>query len=659
MYQKNIITCLWLLLAAWLLWSNAADILGWCSAWISPLVPTRVSSVVRAVSPESIRSLGLGTNSWVLFFCQLGRGVALLLNTVLIYGKSMLYQISNILISLSITVKLFLIVTLYPVMYNYSITWKVLWWCLAPVRYTLYYSYVYPWKLLFRGIGRVCDKIHAGYEWCASRPEYMRDWWNGKLSVETNLETGKPVRMSLSEKMDRIIQLLSSNGRILEARQDGSDFFEAESWPKGLVLVRNKFGHSIGMGFLVRLSGNWCLVTAAHVALKCRQGFILSAGLDSKEHEDKKIVQKHVQIDGEQELISTSSMDYVAIKVPADINSKLGVSKVKMAKTPSEGSVISVYGYVGGKFVKALGTIGPQAANMGFAHFASTIGGFSGTPIYRDGLIVGIHSRVDGKQNNYGLSLDFLLGELEEASTWSDPASKRQMRTQEEFDEELDYFKKGSVSWNIGSTYFVGASSKETWTKNRLAQGAKPSRLMDFDWSDETPMDYFEAMDMSVFPRSETPALENTGDNNTTTSTEEADKKTETICESAATSTSSTPEEKATLESQPEKKKKRSRRSKAGNGPKQESTPSETVLESTPENSDGPSGSPTLVVELGSKPKSWTQAYTQELVRLAGIAAGAGRMNQEELSSAAKAAADLAFPRETSNASASSSKTTL
>jgi len=432
------------------------------------------------------------------------------------------------------------------------------------------------------------------------------------------------------DRLDEILVLLRKQ-TLYEAKQNGSEFIESDKWPKGLVVVRDNIGQAKGMGFLAIFGGKLHLVTAAHVAILCKRGMILSAGIDT--------LQKHVELLAGAEIGLHSTTDIVAIVVPANTASKLGVSKVKLGKTPSQGKAITTFGYVKGKFVSSLGVMGKPAAFMGFEHGCSTLCGFSGTPIYKDEVIVGIHSRSDGLQTNFGLSLDFLVESLES----SDYDSARHMRELDEF-EELEN-KTATWQWGQQSPRRGYSTDKSFAVDTEHFRSWNAATLGTFDWMDETPMNF---EDVPRFAKLESVFRNgpNLGANNTSSGTQAQTNSTQTTSADVVVSTSSTPEAKETPVSRRRRNRKKSKRSKAGNGLEEESKLSSTVLETTAGVSGSENGNQAQTEKNGSEPKSWTQAYTQELLnRIGGLGRVATFYELEEMVKRSREAASQRFPR--------------
>lgn len=469
-------------------------------------------------------------------------------------------------------------------------------------------------------------------------PALFMAWLLGNWATETTLPEGpKVVKLGLMDKLDEILRLLRAQ-TTLEARQAQSEFVEAEVWPKGLVLIRDHRANSIGMGFITVIENKHLVITAAHVLSRCTRGLILSAGC---------VQQKHVTITQDAKLVLKTSSDIVGFEVPPNTMATLGVSKVKLGQTPSQGLPVSVFGFFKGQFVSALGVMGKPTRGFYFQHGCSTIGGFSGTPIYKDGVIVGIHSRASGSQENYGLSLDFLITKLEskdydgarhmrEVEEW-DPDFYLDMsnREQEDIDADVDDFQ-----WEFEKRAGRRARTTEkTWMQTpNLASlfTEENNRISGFNYvdSERYQMEHAPSVSAGKLPVfHERPS--HSGAQPTTNGSRTPKKEETTTSTESENLTSSTQEEKVTPENPPKKKKKKSKSSKPGNGQRAQSTPSEAPSGNTPPASTSDPGNPRKKASSGSGPKSWVQVYTQELLRLRGT--GVGLDQEEEMTLAALA----------------------
>lgn len=526
----------------------------------------------------------------------------------------------------------------------------------------------WPFKQIYADIVWLISCYRDFKDWIATSPQWFEDWLAGRLTVNVELPAESVVKVDLVDKIDEVLAYLRQSGTRLEAKQPNSEFIECKEWPKGLVIVRNHLGHTLGMGFLQIFGGKWMLGTAAHVAVRAKHGMVLSAGVEGL---------KHVQISKDAKIGMWSNADVVLIEVPANTASTLGVTKVTMDKTPARDLPVTTYGFVNGRFVSALGLMGRPTGRFGFEHSCSTIAGFSGTPLYRDGKIVGIHSRASGTQKNFGLSLDFLVSSketpdktkryLREQEEW-DPDFKvvHQKDDDEDWDEDEHGDRQAYLAWQFEQREARLAYDRENQWSQRIVEGdrMRGKNLGNFRWDDDYGMDYQEYARFDSVFRGALPAGK-AGENSTLGGKPTVPEVKPTTSDTLEDSTTSPPEPKAKTKARRNRKKKSTNPSETGNGPQETPKPSGKVLETTPEDFEKATGNLLRKDWNGSEPKSWTQAYSQELFRLAGMMTGDGvdpTLTYLDCTRKAKTLANAMFPpssAQISTASASSSKTTL
>jgi len=598
---------LWTVLAITLLWPNGAMLLG---SFKSTMCRLGVINLCAAIGQDLCVFGDCPVSQaplWVLRLSRLMLSAASFVNSVWTTGNNILLQIISSAQEFSPMGKTALIVTCYLVSYRLSILMKVAWILLFPVRFLLWQGVLivtWPYRFTLRIVLSLITKVINLLEALMSVWRSMKDVFNGIKSEEVTLPTGEIVKVSLFDKLDEILRLIKSQ-RHYESAQQGSDFIAVKTWPSGLVTVRNHLAQTVGMGFLIRAGGKLCLGTAAHVALKCKNGFILSGSPENL---------THVKIDCSNIVLQTT-MDFILLQVPENTASKLGVSKVKLAKTPKESAAISVFGYVNGRLCQSFGVMGNTTQNMGFKHGLSTLSGFSGSPIFKDGFVVGIHSRCDPMGYNYGLSLDFCLNALKtsEFESSSYDADRYAYHREEDIDYDAEEdFDVLAWEWE-GKSARRARANEEGWAEFEQSEGVKAFRtvreLGSFDWSDETPMDFsdpiFEQNAVNFRFRPSNGAVRSTNG------------KQAPILETCAqldTSTSTPQVPKVTNEVLPRKKGKKSKNSVIGNGPKVVRKQPGTVCSCTATGSKSANGNQDKTDNYGSETKSCdsTHAATRQ-----------------------------------------------
>jgi hypothetical protein len=507
----------------------------------------------------------------------------------------------------SITEKVYIIVTFYLVVFNLRLTWKIVKFILRPVLRFLDLTFeilCWPHRKVIDFIFNTIQKYRQAKQWVLSRPQVFEDMLNGNYAVNVNLANGVTVKVSLMEKLDEILAFLRGK-TTLEMAQQGSTFTQFNVWPKGLVVVRDGNGMAQGMGFLQVFRNKWTLVTCSHVLLGCKTGIVLSAGID----------QKHVSITKDAKVVLESTSDVVVVEIPYNTAASLAVQKPKMGKTPGKSVPVTTFGYVLGKFVQSIGVISDATVYFGFKHTASTIRGFSGTPIWKDDVIVGIHSRANGSGSNFGLSLDFLLGQLESV----DYTSERFLRKEQE--DEIDDQEEDVIAWQWEQEIArKGKSSDHFWSQRADEREWHNMTVATFRWTDDSPMDFErdpyyedlvaarkreEAKKQEVFQKSPSNGASLTTSGNVIPS----ESKATTSC--TVESTTTTLEEAQRIVRLHKKSMQKSKRSEIGIGQVELSTKSAVASECMPTSSQKESGNQKEKGKSGSLTKSVTAVATQ------------------------------------------------
>lgn len=153
--------------------------------------------------------------------------------------------------------------------------------------------------------------------------------------------------------------------------------------PKSLVALYTKRDVQVGFGSRVAWDGKEYLLTAYHVWEGLRDGFKLSKNGN--------------MVSGDGAELHTGcrhkTLDFALVEVPPACWSKLGVGKSQLRSFTGSNAYVKVFG---GKSSTALVSSSGNAARLAtpvsIAHSASTAPGWSGSPLYQDGVVVGIHT---------------------------------------------------------------------------------------------------------------------------------------------------------------------------------------------------------------------------------------------------------------------------
>jgi hypothetical protein len=380
-----------------------------------------------------------------------------------------LYVLNN---SLSPTSRLMTSLVLMSVLMFRIILFKIFCWVLAqfgngiwmllwPVRFIVYMSF-----------SALALPYYVGKE--------LHERWmlRGLLVPISSLPRPASEEQTTKDILRQILAILRG-GYTKEAMQHGSPLIKADEWPAGLVAIRNYTGEHYGFGFIyTKKDGTPILITAAHVLKKVAQGMILS------------VADKSVRVANDAQVVLASTFDVAGVVLEKAVSSRLGVKKVKVSSVPAESGTVSCFGYVRGEFVRTIGLIESVASRFRFRHTASTLPGFSGTPIFNgDKEVCGIHIEHDGMGFNYALSLEFLVNIKEDADYWR---KRHLLRYEDELDggnEDFILFDGNKRTVRTIKDMYALEDTKdgeaEIWDKIRY------NSLSDYGrWTDETEMDF-------------------------------------------------------------------------------------------------------------------------------------------------------------------------
>nr|WPR15586.1 polyprotein P2a [Coyote tobacco stunting virus] len=166
----------------------------------------------------------------------------------------------------------------------------------------------------------------------------------------------------------------------------GGNYFspvDAGAEPRSLVTLYTKQDVQVGFGSRVAWDGKEFLLTAYHVWEGLRDGFKLSKNGN--------------MVPGDGAVLYTGcrhkTLDFALVEMPPACWSKLGVGKSHLRSFSGSNAYVKVFG---GKSSTALVSSSGNAARLAtpisIAHSASTAPGWSGSPLYQDGVVVGIHT---------------------------------------------------------------------------------------------------------------------------------------------------------------------------------------------------------------------------------------------------------------------------
>lgn len=158
---------------------------------------------------------------------------------------------------------------------------------------------------------------------------------------------------------------------------------EPKAEPRSLVAIFSSKGSHIGFGSRVKWEGAEYLLTAYHVWTHMKNGFNLSKGGLMVE------VSGAILFEG----CPQKELDYALVRISAPYWSKLSVGVSPLRTQLQSSCYVKIFG--GNSSTALLSSQGRcvrTSTPVRLAHLASTAPGWSGSPLYADGVVVGIHT---------------------------------------------------------------------------------------------------------------------------------------------------------------------------------------------------------------------------------------------------------------------------
>jgi len=276
---------------------------------------------------------------------------------------------------------------------------------------------------------------------------------------------------------------------IREMAMPGSRFYPvkgATGTVKGIVSFRAKDGTILGMGCRLKYRNSTVLATAAHVldALRSDPEPLL-------EHAGK-VVPFVVKSYKTLLYSSENSRDVCLIELPTTLWSSLGVKALRSSFKDVKTSV-SAFGFNDiGEFVVSYGIMEPnQAKAFEFKHRASTLAGWSGTPLFDVNMnVIGIHSGyLPETKQNFGAALFWLAARRETGDRHGKGAWRARDHGFDANDEanEFYYYEYDENGQGYHANK-VKYNSREFYTESEVKPGSG-------DWATD-----FEEMDYDEVP---------------------------------------------------------------------------------------------------------------------------------------------------------------
>jgi V8-like Glu-specific endopeptidase len=259
---------------------------------------------------------------------------------------------------------------------------------------------------------------------------------------------------------------------------------EKKTKTMGVVAIRNSADALIGMGSCIGYKNYGpCLLTATHVWRE-----VMRSGSGKLEHNGQTFT-----IDTTWKpyvYSSVDELDVCIIGVPHSVFAAMSVKKLKVGKLNSR-SQCTVYGYTSsGEFGYSMGSAMLAEQAFRLKHFASTIPGFSGSPVIWRDKVVGVHTcgNIPARYNE-GTVLFWLEMSNTESEVTIDPNEVI----------FVDQLPKGDVRYQ---SYQADGYNHQIQQVGKSVKVIKtPRKFADVSWfEDETAMDFsvpfaFESVD--------------------------------------------------------------------------------------------------------------------------------------------------------------------
>jgi len=184
----------------------------------------------------------------------------------------------------------------------------------------------------------------------------------------------------------------------------GSHMYPSERRDVGAICVAGETTELTRVGCFFRYENY--LITAKHVAnqISCGlAGVYLTGPVEAKRGNFKANLTNVKKIDKELFNLENNrfklSMDVFAIELDPKMWSQLGLNKVSTRLKSEYGMQVSAVGYNDGLLVVSTGKTLRGSGVQELHHTASTLPGFSGSPLYCGKSVVGVHVAADGDKN--------------------------------------------------------------------------------------------------------------------------------------------------------------------------------------------------------------------------------------------------------------------
>jgi len=242
------------------------------------------------------------------------------------------------------------------------------------------------------------------------------------------------------------VKLVTPSVQIEEMAMPGSALCASIRRPVGAIMVANENTELMAVGCFFRYK-DW-LVTAKHVANQVSSGladvYLVPPEVTSRGSTKLNLKQVvHVEksrFELDENLFTNQSLDVFVMKLTAKEWTRLNLNAVHLKKATRYKQTVSSAGYVNGVLQSGSGTTSRvKHTHFLLAHTASTLPGFSGSPIFSGSSVVGVH--ISGsKSENWLVRMEVVIHYLPRDEISTDLWAQEYLQSYKDRDEDLEVY---------------------------------------------------------------------------------------------------------------------------------------------------------------------------------------------------------------------------
>jgi hypothetical protein len=311
----------------------------------------------------------------------------------------------------------------------------------------------------------VTRPLRKAGRWCVQQL-YLWNGWN--LAKQKRVEAVTPEDQVLITDVnggERSIRIKFPNEgavRTAEMAMPGSTLCASAKRPLGAIMVANETTELTLVGCFFRYHD--FLVTAAHVASQVHigQADVYLVGTETN-HRGTVLLNLKRPVSVDKELFDIDennfrceTLDVFVKRLPAKMWSALGITMVNVKKPSKYGLTITSAGFVDGVLQAGNGTTrASKTSRCELAHTATTLPGFSGSPIFSGSSVVGVHV-AGSKQENTMIRIEAVKHFSPKDESWTTDDSeyrdqykdeREDMEVRREHDEFVGVSTSGRVKF--------------------------------------------------------------------------------------------------------------------------------------------------------------------------------------------------------------------